>query len=96
MRARVFIVAALAAFLGCATESHRPHLTSAEATRLAERTAHSFDKKLVRYTRSSARYDASEHSWWISYSSKNVRETLNNGFSVLVRDDTRETSIVMP
>ena len=93
---RLLFVSAILAVVGCTTSPTATRLTVAEVTRIAERKARSFDPKLDRYTRSAARYEASDHSWWIGYTPKNRHETLNNGFSVLVRDDTREASIVMP
>ena len=93
---RLLLISGIVAILGCATSLNAAALTAAEATRIAERKARSFDPKLDRYTRSPARYDASDHSWWVHYTPKNFRATLNNGFSVLVRDDTREASIVTP
>ncbi len=93
---RLVFVSAIVAVLGCTTSPTATRLTAAEATLIAERKARSFDPKLDRYSRSAARYDASDHGWWVGYTPKNLHETLNNGFSVLVRDDTREASIVMP
>jgi len=96
MTALLVSVTAVLVLLGCATSPSASRLTAIDAMRIAERKAHSFDASLDRYSRSSARYSPADHGWWVSYSPKSFTEILNNGFSVLVRDDTREASIVMP
>ena len=96
MTTRVILIGVILVLLGCTICGGEPRLTASEATRIAEGKAHSFDAHLDRYTRSPARYEALDHGWWIDYSPKDLRQTPNNGFSVLVRDDTREASIIMP
>ena len=96
MTARLVSLAAVLLLLGCATSQSTPELTAAEVTRIAERKVRSSPFNLEQYTKSSAKYSLADHGWWVSYSPKKGSKTLNHGFSVLVRDDTREASIVMP
>ena len=96
MTARLVSLAAVLLLLGCATSQSAPQLTVAEVIRIAEHKARSFRFDLEQYNHSSVKYSLADHGWWVSYSPKKGSKALNNGFSVLVRDDTREAAIVMP
>jgi hypothetical protein len=96
MTSRLVSLAAVLLLLGCLTSQSVPQLTADEVTRIADRKARSSRVNLEQYTKSSAKHSLADHGWWVSYSPKKGSKTLNNGFSVLVRDDTREAAIVMP
>ena len=67
-------------------------LTPAEATRLADIKARSTGHHLDDYERSHATYDASDGSWWTSYTRKGQKYV---DFNIRVDNKTREAWLVL-
>jgi|ERR1700738_424075 len=75
----------------------KPNLSSSEATRVADSEVRLLVDDIRNYRRSPARYDASDDGWWISYSRKSKGHDLRfRHFNILVKDKTRQTSLVIP
>src|SRR3954471_3852794 len=91
MVSRVLALIFVCTFAACQTPSVHPRLTAAEATRIADSKAHSF-RPDIDYQHGSARYEASDDSWWIGYSQRGTRLV---DFNVRVEAKTREASIVL-
>ena len=87
---RVVVLTAIAALFGCATSRSIARLTAAEATRLAECKAQSWQRRLSDYNRSAARYERADDAWWVNYSPKHTGGLVPYGFSIEVKDKTAE------
>ena len=82
----------------CAGPAPTPRLNSAQATRLADLRVQSLGRDLRQYYRSQAKYDAVDDGWWVNYRRKDEKhaDLGYREFYILVKDKTKETSLVLP
>jgi hypothetical protein len=89
---RFLAVVVMLALVACAATRSKATLSSAEATRLADSKAQSTGHDLHRYHRDTARYDAADDSWWVTYWREHDKD---DQFNIQVEDKTKKAWLVL-